>query len=135
VVILVTLALKFFARGMLSVSAVLIGLLAGYLAALAMGHGDFGHRRQLGKPRPSPLPNPFHFGIEFSVAAIIGFCLMSFVSAVETVGDVSGHRQGRRGTRGDRQGDPGRDLRRRLRHGDFGVFGACPTPRSARMSA
>jgi xanthine/uracil permease len=33
VVILVTLGLKFFARGMLSVSAVLIGLLAGYVVA------------------------------------------------------------------------------------------------------
>jgi xanthine/uracil permease len=35
------------------------------------------------------LPNPLHFGIEFSVAAILGFCLMSCVSAIETVGDVS----------------------------------------------
>jgi xanthine/uracil permease len=33
VVILVTLGLKFFARGMLSVSAVLLGLLAGYAVA------------------------------------------------------------------------------------------------------
>ena len=35
------------------------------------------------------MPVPWHFGMEFTVAAIIGFCLMSFVSAVETVGDVS----------------------------------------------
>ena len=36
-VILVTLGLKFFARGMLSVSAVLVGLLAGYAVAFALG--------------------------------------------------------------------------------------------------
>ena len=36
------------------------------------------------------VPNPFHFGIEFSFGAIIGISLMAFVSAVETVGDVSG---------------------------------------------
>ncbi|NVK07072.1 MAG: purine permease, partial [Marivivens sp.] len=36
-VILVTLGLKFFARGMLSISAVLVGLIAGYVVAYAMG--------------------------------------------------------------------------------------------------
>jgi xanthine permease len=87
VVILVTLAMKFFARGMLSVSAVLIGLLAGYAVAFAMGMVDFS---AVGQAATVALPDPFHFGIEFSVAAILGFCLMSVVSAVETVGDVSG---------------------------------------------
>ena len=47
-----------------------------------------------GRAASFALPIPFHFGIEFSVAAIIGFCLMSFVSAVETVGDVSGITKG-----------------------------------------
>ena len=37
VVIIVTLGLKFFARGMLAVSAVLVGLIAGYLYAIAIG--------------------------------------------------------------------------------------------------
>ena len=37
IVILVTLGLKFFARGMVSVSAVLIGLIVGYLYAIADG--------------------------------------------------------------------------------------------------
>ena len=41
VVILVTLGLKFYARGMLSVSAVLIGLLAGYVVAYALGMVSF----------------------------------------------------------------------------------------------
>lgn len=36
------------------------------------------------------LPVPFKYGFEMSAAAIIGFCLMSFVSAIEAVGDVSG---------------------------------------------
>jgi xanthine/uracil permease len=119
VVILVTLGLKFFARGMLSVSAVLIGLLAGYLWRFD-GHGEVeGIAGSWGARRPSPC-RPLQFGFEFSVAAIIGFCLMAFVSAVETVGDVSGHHQGRRRARGDRQGDPGRDLCRRARHGGRG---------------
>lgn len=91
VVILVTLGLKFFAKGMLSVSAVLIGLLAGYVVALVFGEVSFAN---VGRAAPFALPNPFHFGVEFTAAAIIGFCLMAFVSAVETVGDVSGITKG-----------------------------------------
>ena len=95
VVILVTLGLKFFARGMLAVSAVLIGIVAGYLYALLVGvltldaiAGSWSSSAAFA------LPQPFKYGIEFSIAAIVGFCLMAFVSAVETVGDVSGITKG-----------------------------------------
>ncbi len=91
VVIVVTLLLKFFTRGMTSISAVLIGLIAGYAVAYALGMVSFGN---IAKAAPFAVPNPLHFGIEFSVGAIIGICLMSFVSAVETVGDVSGITRG-----------------------------------------
>lgn len=95
IVILVTLGLKFFARGMLSVSAVLIGLIVGYLYAIAVGMlplGAIGTSWE--RAAVFALPQPFKYGIEFSGAAIIGFCLMAFVSAVETVGDVSGITKG-----------------------------------------
>lgn len=91
VVILVTLGVKFFARGMLSVSAVLIGLIAGYIYAYALGEVSFVN---IGRAAVFALPTPFHFGIEFTAAAIVGFCLMSIISAVETVGDVSGITKG-----------------------------------------
>jgi xanthine permease len=91
VVIIVTLLLKFFTRGMLSIAAVLIGIIAGYIVAYAMGMVNFDN---IGKAAVVALPSPFHFGVEFSAAAIIGFCAMSFVSAVETVGDVSGIAKG-----------------------------------------
>ncbi|MGX9352649.1 uracil-xanthine permease family protein [Shimia sp. W99] len=91
IVIFVTLGLKFFAKGMLSVSAVLIGLIVGYIFAFVMGEVSLAN---VGRAASFALPNPLHFGLEFSVAAIIGFCLMSFVSAVETVGDVSGITKG-----------------------------------------
>lgn len=91
VVILVTLILKFFTRGMLSVSAVLIGLIAGYAMAYALGMVNFAN---IERAATFAVPNPLHFGIEFQVGAIVGICLMSFVSAVETVGDVSGITRG-----------------------------------------
>lgn len=91
IVVLVTLGLKFFTRGMLSISAVLVGLLVGYAYAFMIGEVSLGN---VGRAASFALPNPLHFGMEFTVAAVIGFCLMSFVSAVETVGDVSGITKG-----------------------------------------
>ncbi|WP_425053138.1 uracil-xanthine permease family protein [Psychromarinibacter sp. S121] len=91
VVIFVTLGFKFFAKGMLAVSAVLIGLLVGYVYAILVGMlptsaiaGSWNNAAAFA------LPEPFKYGFEFSAAAVLGFCLMAFVSAVETVGDVSG---------------------------------------------
>ncbi len=95
VVVFVTLALKFFARGMLSVSAVVIGILVGYVYALAMGMVTLeGISTSWGRAAVVAFPEPFKYGFEFSFAAIVGFCLMAFVSAVETVGDVSGITKG-----------------------------------------
>ncbi|MEO1158920.1 MAG: nucleobase:cation symporter-2 family protein [Pseudomonadota bacterium] len=91
VVIVVTLGVKFFTRGIVSVAAVLIGLIAGYIVAYFLGMVNFGN---VGRAAVFALPQPFHFGFDFSIAAIIGFCLMSFISAVETVGDVSGITKG-----------------------------------------
>lgn len=95
VVIFSTLGLKFFTRGMLSVSAVLLGLIVGYVYALMMGMITV---EAIGtswdRAATFALPVPFKYGFEFSTAAVIGFCLMAFVSAVETVGDVSGITKG-----------------------------------------
>ncbi len=95
VVIIVTLLLKFFARGMLAVSAVVIGIIAGYLYALLMGMISIeGITTSWDRAATLALPEFFKYGFEISFAAIIGFCLMAFVSAVETVGDVSGVTKG-----------------------------------------
>ncbi len=95
IVVLVTLALKFYARGILAVSAVVIGILAGYLYAMMVGMVTVdGIATSVGRSASFALPMPFIYGFEFSLAAVIGFCLMAFVSSVETVGDVSGITKG-----------------------------------------
>lgn len=91
VVIITTLGFKFFARGIVSVAAVLIGLVVGYVVAYFLGMVSFGN---VANAAVFSLPNPLHFGLEFTVSAIVGFCLMSFISAIETVGDVSGITKG-----------------------------------------
>ncbi len=95
VVILVTLGLKFFARGMMAVSAVVIGIIVGYFYSMLFGLVTFeGIATSWSRAAPVAMPVPFKYGLEFGFAAIIGFCLMAFVSAVETVGDVSGITRG-----------------------------------------
>lgn len=123
IVIVVTLALKFFARGMVSVSAVLLGLIAGYVVAFFMGMVSFGN---VGKAAVFMLPNPLHFGMEFSVAAIIGFCLMGFVSAVETVGDVSGITKGGAGREATDEEIRGATFADGFGSAVSGLFGALP---------
>jgi NCS2 family nucleobase:cation symporter-2 len=90
-VIIVTLAIKFTTKGFMSVAAVLIGIVVGYIVAAMMGQVSFG---SIGKAAVFALPNPFKYGIEFNAAIIIGMCLMAFISAIETVGDVSGITKG-----------------------------------------
>ncbi|MFN7002832.1 MAG: uracil-xanthine permease family protein [Roseinatronobacter sp.] len=123
VVIFVTLGLKFFARGMLSVSAVLLGLVAGYGVALIMGKVNFA---PIGTAAPFALPNPLHFGLEFTAAAIIGFCAMAFVSAVETVGDVSGITKGGAGREATEREIEGATYADGIGTAVSGLFGALP---------
>jgi NCS2 family nucleobase:cation symporter-2 len=90
-VVVVTLGLKFYGKGMISSAAILIGLIAGYVLAYFMGMVSFGN---VGRAASFALPQLFPFGIEFGAGAIIGIALMSFISAIETVGDVSGITKG-----------------------------------------
>lgn len=122
-VIVVTLGFKFFTRGMLSVGAVLIGLIAGYILAFMLGMVSFAN---VGKAAVFALPDPFHFGFEFSMAAVIGFCLMAFVSAVETVGDVSGITKGGAGREATDREITGATYADGFGSALAGVFGALP---------
>ena len=123
VVILVTLALKFFARGILSVAAVLAGLVAGYVVAFFMGQVSFGN---VGNAAVFALPVPFKWGVEFNSAIIIGMCLMAVVSAIETVGDTSGICKGGAGREATDREISGATFADGLGTAIAGVFGGLP---------
>jgi xanthine permease len=127
VVILVTLGLKFYARGMISISAVLIGIVVGYIYAIFVGILDVGAiSGSWGKAASFALPQPFKYGFEFSIAAIVGFCLMAFVSAVETVGDVSGITKGGAGREATDKEIQGATFADGLGTAVAGIFGGLP---------
>lgn len=85
-VIVVSLILKFFTKGILSMAAILVGLLAGYALAFMLGMVNFGAVAKAGWITSiQPLP----YGFEFNLGAVIAVTLVSIVSAIETVGDAS----------------------------------------------
>ena len=94
VVVVTTLGLNFFGRGIFQTAAVLLGLLAGYGAAMLMGRIDFAPVAHAGLVM---LPTPFHFGFAVSASAILGFCLTGFVSSIESIGDVDAICEGNAG--------------------------------------
>ena len=127
VVIIVTLLLKFFTRGMLSVSAVLVGILAGYVYGLAVGMVTFeGIGTSWDRAAAFALPVPFKYGFEITTAAVVGFCMMSFVSAVETVGDVSGITKGGAGREATDKEIEGATYADGLGSAVAGIFGGLP---------
>jgi xanthine permease len=123
VVILVTLAIKFFTRGFLAVAAVLVGILAGYIVALAMGQVSFTAVERAGT---FALPNPFRWGFELNFAIIVGMCFMAIVSAIETVGDVSGITKGGAGREATDKEIEGATFADGAGTAVAGVFGALP---------
>jgi NCS2 family nucleobase:cation symporter-2 len=123
IVVVVTLGVKFFTRGMWSVAAVLVGLLVGYAVAWALGMVSFGN---VARAAVFELPRPFAFGFEFSLAAVIGFSLMAIVSAIETVGDVSGIAKGGAGREATDAEITGATFADGLGTAVAGIFGALP---------
>lgn len=123
VVIIVTLAIKFFTRGLLAVSAVLVGLVAGYVVALLMGQVNFGN---IGRAAVFAPPMPFKWGFEFNFAIIIGMCFMAVISAIETVGDVSGICKGGAGREATDKEISGATYADGLGSALAGVFGGLP---------
>jgi len=85
-VVVVALGFKFFTKGTLSNAAILIGLIAGYILAYFMGMVNFG---AVSKANWITSIKPLPYGFEFSFWAVFAVTLVSIVSAIETVGDVS----------------------------------------------
>ena len=123
IVVAVTLGFKFFAHGLWSIAAVLIGLVVGYVVALFLGMVSFTNVQNAAW---FTVPEPLHFGVEFSVAAIVGFMLMGVISAIETVGDVSGITKGGAGREATAKEIAGATYADGFGTAIAGVFGALP---------
>lgn len=91
IVFLVIVLLKQFSKGFLSVSAILIGIIVGYIISILMGMVDFS---EISKAAWFSIPKPIFMidGIEYSfhIEAIVPFILVYLATTVETIGDNTG---------------------------------------------
>ena len=76
-----------FGKGMIQVSALLIGIIVGYAVSLFLGILDF---ELLRTSAWFSIPKPFRFGYEFHFDAILTFAALYIVSGLETIGNTSG---------------------------------------------
>ncbi|MEG0136791.1 MAG: nucleobase:cation symporter-2 family protein [Cetobacterium sp.] len=87
-VVLVTVVFfKQFTKGILRTGSIFIGTIVGFIIAIIMGKVNLSPLMQA---EYLTIPKPMMFGFSFHLDAILAMILMFIVSAVETVGDMSG---------------------------------------------
>lgn len=87
VTLLIMLGFNIYGKGMWKSSAILLGLVGGFLIAIPF---DMVSLAPVGDADWFLLPRPFEFGIEFHFDAIFLFGAIYIITAIETVGDCSG---------------------------------------------
>ena len=103
IVLLVTLGLNQLFDGFLRIGSVFIGIVVGYLVAIPLGMVDFSSVAQAGW---ITVPTPLKFGLAFEPGAILTVAFLYVITAMETIGDISGtvSATGRDATKDELQG-------------------------------
>jgi len=73
-------------KGMASAGSILIGIVAGFIVAAALGMVNYG---KIASAAWFAFPMPLQYGIDFVPGAIILMLFMSVVTTIETIGDIS----------------------------------------------
>ena len=73
-------------KGMASAASILIGIVAGFIVAAALGMVNYG---KISSAAWFAFPMPLQYGIDFVPGAIILMLFMSVVTTIETIGDIS----------------------------------------------
>lgn len=86
IVILTIVLCNGFGKRLVSASAILIGMIVGYIVAVIWGIVDFS---PIMEASWFTVPKPLAFGIEFRPDLIVVFILLFFINSVEMVGDFT----------------------------------------------
>lgn len=86
-VLTLVIVFKQFGKGMWSTASIFIATIIGYAVALFLGKVDLSGVAQASLLN---IPKPFVYGMSFHIDAILAMIVMFIVSAVETMGDMSG---------------------------------------------
>ncbi|WP_300754497.1 nucleobase:cation symporter-2 family protein [uncultured Brachyspira sp.] len=79
--------LQKFGKGIIKNSAILIGLIIGYIVSAFLGMVN---TQAIAEASWFRLPIPMHFKLEFSFSAILSFAVLYITSGLETIGNTSG---------------------------------------------
>lgn len=82
-VMMVTLFLNRYGKGILSSASILIGMVVGYIICIPLGKVDFSSVTQANF---IAIPQIFQYGVTFDLKALIAFLPAYFVTTIETVG-------------------------------------------------
>ncbi|MBB6713934.1 nucleobase:cation symporter-2 family protein [Clostridium gasigenes] len=82
-VLIGTLLLNNYGKGMLSSASILIGMVVGYVVCIPLGLVDF---TAIKEASWISMPKIFEYGVTFDLKALIAFIPAYFVTAIETVG-------------------------------------------------
>ena len=74
-----------FSNQTLRLSAIMIGMIVGYISAAFMGMVNY----EIADVAIITVPTPFKFGLDFDIAAFIPVAIISVVTAIETTGDLT----------------------------------------------
>ncbi|MCW9709866.1 purine permease [Avibacterium sp. 21-586] len=83
-VLVIVVILVQWGKGIFSAAAIVIGMMTGYLLALALGWVNFDGVKQA---QIFAVPQPLHFGLSFPIAGIIGMSIAYLVTIVESSGN------------------------------------------------
>lgn len=85
-VTLVILVAYRYGRGVINAASVLVGLIVGYLTAVALGLVDFG---PVADAAWFSIPMPLKYGISLPAAALVSMGIMAIATSVETIGHLT----------------------------------------------
>ncbi|MFZ7237105.1 nucleobase:cation symporter-2 family protein [Avibacterium gallinarum] len=83
-VLVIVVILVQWGKGIFSAAAIVIGMMTGYVVALALGWVNFYGVKQA---QIFAVPQPLHFGLSFPIAGIIGMSIAYLVTIVESSGN------------------------------------------------
>ncbi|SKC84794.1 uracil-xanthine permease family protein [Maledivibacter halophilus] len=86
-VLFIIILLQRFAKGIFSISAILVGIVVGYLVAIPMGKVEFS---SVAAASWISIPMPMKFGMDFHLDAVLKFSAIYLVAGLESMGNISG---------------------------------------------
>lgn len=86
VTLAIVLFFNYFTKGICKLASILMGMIFGYIVALAMGMVSF---ENVGAAGWFQFTMPMHFGMKFELTSIISMLIMYVVSSVEAIGDFT----------------------------------------------